>query len=220
MLAAQRDLRPAEPETFLDLGAFRQTALRTEPYPYLIVPHFVRPERLGAINADFPEIVGPGSFPPDSLRYGSAFAGFIAALESPALRDAFAEKFALDLAGRPSMITVRGHIKQANGDIHTDTRSKLITVLLYLNREWTQPGGRLRILRSNAMDDLVTEIAPVDGTMLAFRVTPHSWHGHLPAFGERRALQLNWVTDEGVKRRELQRHRLSAGVKRLKRLFG
>jgi SM-20-related protein len=220
MLAPQRHHHAAEPGRFLDLAAFAAAPLASEPYPHVIVPHFVRPDAIDALNAEFPEIAGPGSFPPESLEYGPRFADFIEALESPALRDAFAAKFGIDLEGRPPLVTVRGHIKQANGDIHTDTGSKLITVLLYLNRVWTQPGGRLRILRSERMDDLVTEIAPVGGTMLAFRVTGRSWHGHLPATGERRALQLNWVTDEGVKRRELRRHRLSAGVKRLKRLFG
>ena len=53
----------------------------------------------------------------------------------------------------------------------------------------------------------VLALAPVGGTIA-------------DRFPKRRVLQLNWVTDEGVKRRELRRHRLSAGVKRLKRLFG
>jgi hypothetical protein len=205
---------------FLDIEAFRRTPLEQEPYPHLVVPGFVRPEALDRLNDDFPAIDGPGSYPPESLELKPIFAEFIAALEGGALRDLFAAKFGLDLAGRPAMVTVRGRIKQANGDIHTDTASKLITVLLYLNRSWEQPGGRLRILRSNRMDDLVAEIPPVGGTMLAFRVSDHSWHGHLPSEGVRRALQLNWVTDEGVRRRELRRHQLSAGVKKLTKLFG
>jgi hypothetical protein len=213
--------RPApEPGRFLDLEAFRRTKLEQDPYPHLIVPGFIRPVAVDRLNADFPAIDGPGSYPPESLELKPDFAEFIAALEGGALRGLFAEKFGLDLAGRPAMVTVRGRIKQANGDIHTDTASKLITVLLYLNRSWDQAGGRLRVLRSNDMDDLVTEIPPVGGTMLAFRVSDRSWHGHLPSEGIRRALQLNWVTDEGVRRRELRRHQLSAGVKKLTRLFG
>jgi SM-20-related protein len=47
-------------------------------------------------------------------------------------------------------------------------------------------------------------------------VTPHSWHGHEPSEGERRVIQLNWVTEDSVVRHEQARHRFSA---RLKRLF-
>ena len=113
MLALQRQHLTAEPGRFLDLEAFAAARLSSEPYPHLIVPRFVRPEAIDALNAEFPEIVGPGSFPPESLEYGPLFAAFIAALESPTLRAAFAAKFALDLAGRPPLVTVRGHIKQA-----------------------------------------------------------------------------------------------------------
>ena len=56
--------------------------------------------------------------------------------------------------------------------------------------------------------------------MLAFRCTDHSWHGHKPYEGQRRALQLNWVTDERYVVRERRRHKLSAGVKRTKRALG
>jgi SM-20-related protein len=220
-MLAETVAKPApEPDRFLDLDALRTTPLATEPYPHLIVPNFVRRDAFERLNQEFPSIEGPGSYPPESLRMAPLFAEFIAALESDELRGAFAAKFGLDLAGRPAMVTVRGRIRQANGDIHTDTASKLITVLIYLNRDWEQPGGRLRILRSMNMDDLVTEIPPVGGTMLAFRVSDHSWHGHLPSEGVRRAIQLNWVTDEGVRRRELRRHQISAGVKRLKKIFG
>jgi hypothetical protein len=220
-MLAETVAKPApEPDRFLDLDALRTTPLAAEPYPHLIVQNFVRREAFERLNQEFPPIEGPGSYPPESLQIAPLFAEFIAALESDALRGAFAEKFGLDLAGRPAMVTVRGRIRQANGDIHTDTASKLITVLIYLNRDWEQAGGRLRILRSMNMDDLVTEIPPVGGTMLAFRVSDRSWHGHLPSEGIRRAIQLNWVTDEGVRRRELRRHQISAGVKRLKKIFG
>jgi len=220
MLAQPLARSDVDPGRFLDLDAFDRTALSVEPYPHVIVPGFVRSDALERLNADFPAIGEPGSFPPESLDLAPVFRDFVTALEGDALRRRFAAKFGLDLSGRPAMVTIRGRIRQANGDIHTDTASKLITVLLYLNREWTQSGGRLRVLRSNRMDDLVTEIPPVGGTMLAFRVSDRSWHGHLPSEGIRRAIQLNWVTDEGVRRRELRRHQLSAGVKRLKKLFG
>lgn len=201
---------------FLDLDAFDRTPLATEPFPYLVVPGFVPEDARAALSADFPRITDPGSFPVGDLTFGPAFAAFLAELEGPAMRTAFAEKFTLDLDRRPTMITVRGAARPSDGRIHTDTASKLITVLIYMNESWESPGGRLRLLRSpDSLDDVVAEVPPAAGTLLAFRVTPHSWHGHAPASGPRRVVQLNWVANETVVRRERLRHGISARVKRL-----
>jgi hypothetical protein len=200
----------------LDIDALRRASLVPEPFPHLIVPGFVRGPARAALAEDFPHIDKAGSFPVGDLRFGPAFAAFIAELEGPALRAAFAEKFAIDLAGRPTMITVRGQARAADGRIHTDSRTKLITVLIYMNESWEAEGGRLRLLRSpDRLDDAVAEVPPAAGTLLAFLVTPHSWHGHTPVSGPRRVIQLNWVTSDAVVRRERLRHGLSARVKRL-----
>jgi hypothetical protein len=133
------------------------------------------------------------------------------------MRDAFAAKFGIDLSDRPTMVTVRGRARAKDGKIHADSRTKLITVLIYMNAAWEAPGGRLRLLRSaDSLDDPVAEVPPIEGTLVAFKVTENSWHGHAAAEGPRRVIQLNWVTDAGVVRKEQTRHRFSA---RLKRLF-
>ena len=94
-------------------------------------------------------------------------------------------------------------------------KQKLITVLIYLNREWTQPGGRLRLLRSkDSVEDYVAEIPPVDGTLLAFERSSKSFHGHLPCEGIRRSVQLNWVKDDSVVANQYRRHGLAAWFKR------
>lgn len=200
----------------LDLGALERTPLVTDPFPYVIVPGFVRSPARAALARDFPAIAEPGSFPVGDLSFGPAFHDFVAELEGPALRAAFAEKFAIDLAGRPTMITVRGQARAADGRIHSDASTKLITVLIYMNESWEAEGGRLRLLRSpESLDAPVAEVPPAAGTLLAFRVTPHSWHGHAPVSGPRRVVQLNWVSSPAVVRRERLRHGLSARVKRL-----
>ena len=79
-------------------------------------------------------------------------------LDGPEFRAAIEEKFAIDLAGRPTMYTVRGHVRARDGSIHTDTKTKIITVLLYMNEGWEADGGRLRILRSATdLEDFVDE---------------------------------------------------------------
>lgn len=201
---------------FLDLAALRRTPLVVDPFPHLIVPGFVVAGERAALAQDFPPIDRPGSFPVGELRCGPGFEGFLAELEGEEMRAAFAEKFALDLAGRPTMVTVRGQARASDGKIHSDAKTKLITVLIYMNEAWEAPGGRLRLLRSNDnLEDVVTEVPPAAGTLLAFRVTPHSWHGHAPANGPRRVVQLNWVTSQSVVTRERLRHGLSAKLKRL-----
>lgn len=203
-------------ERYLDLALFAKTPLATDPLPYLVVPGFVPPEARAALSADYPQIDRPGSFPVANLTYGPAFRAFIEQLQGPAMRAAFAAKFAIDLTGRPTMVTVRGRAQPKDGSIHTDTASKLITVLVYMNEAWEAPGGRLRLLRSpDNLDDAVAEVPPAAGTLLAFRVTQNSWHGHLPTDGPRRVVQLNWVESDAVVRRERLRHGLSARVKRL-----
>src|SRR5258708_6442149 len=131
----------------LDLSAFAKTPLQSAPYPHLIVPGFVRAAALDGVNADFPAIAEAGSVPPSELDYGPRFAAFLAELEGVAFRAACAAKFDLDLTGRPTLVTVRGRVRAGDGKIHTDTASKLITVLIYLNPAWEAAGGRLRVLR-------------------------------------------------------------------------
>jgi SM-20-related protein len=205
----------AEP-SFIDLAAFERTPLIAEPFPYLIVPGFVPPQGRQALAADFPRIDQGGSFPVGELSFGPAFARFLAEIEGEPMRRAFAAKFGIDLAGRPTIVTVRGQARPGDGRIHADAASKLITVLIYMNEDWEAPGGRLRLLRArDDLDSAVAEVPPAAGTLLAFRVTPNSWHGHKPANGPRRVVQLNWVMSQGVVRRERLRHGLSARIKRL-----
>jgi SM-20-related protein len=202
--------------SLLDLGAFAATPLTSEPYPHLIVPGFLRRHTFDAVAGDYPSIAKPGSFPVSEVQYGAQFQALLDELEGPAMRAAFAAKFAMDLENRPTMVTVRGRAQRKDGRIHSDSTTKLITVLVYMNAGWEESGGRLRLLRSAGnLDDYVAEVPPIEGTLVAFKVTPNSWHGHEPIEGDRRVIQLNWVRDAGVVRREQTRHRFSARIKRL-----
>jgi len=200
----------------LDLERLQASPLRREPFDFVIVDNFIRGEHLPALLADFPEIRRHGSFPLGALSIGAAFAGLAAELEGDELRREIERKFAIDLAGRPTMITVRGRSDGKDGRIHTDSTTKLITLLIYMNPVWEIEAGRLRLLRgADDLTDSVAEIAPLAGTMVAFRRSATSFHGHQPHRGERRVLQLNWVTDSGVLRRELGRHGWSERLKAL-----
>ncbi len=200
----------------LNLEAFRATPLETAPYEHVIVSGFLRGEAIADLGRDFPYIDRPGSFPVGELDPGPAFLAFLDELDGPGFEAAVAEKFSISLEGLPTMFTVRGRCRERDGRIHTDTESKVITVLIYLNPEWRAEGGRLRVLRGPGdLDDMAAEIVPEAGTLFAFRRSSRSWHGHAAYEGERRAVQMNWVSDEKWVARELARHRLSARLKRL-----
>ncbi len=204
----------------LDLARLRRTPLSREPFDFLVVPEFVKAEARPAIDKDYPEVGRPGSFPLREVSYGPAFARLIEEMRSDEFRRVFEEKFNIDLATRPDMITVRGRCSEKDGKIHTDSETKIITILIYMNSEWDSPGGRLRLLRScTDLDDVILEVPPAGGTLLAFRRSNNSWHGHKPFSGPRRVIQFNWVTSEAVVRREQNRHRLSAWLKKLRGAF-
>ena len=199
-----------------DYDALRRTPLERDPYEHVILRGFVRPEALGPINRDYPRIEHPGSFPLASLAFGPSFQALVDALESDEFRKAFEDKFQIDLSNRPTTITVRGRSDTRDGNIHCDSESKIITILLYMNPEWDDAGGRLRVLRSSDdINDVAAEVPPAGGTLVAFLRSDHSWHGHLEFIGERRVIQFNWVTHDNSQRFTLFRHRVSASVKQM-----
>jgi hypothetical protein len=206
------------PNSCLNLDALRAASVSTKPFPYVIVPGFVQKDALLGIEKDYPAMDKPGSFPLDTLKYGGAFEKLMNDMRDPEFRDIVAEKLNVDLKGKPTMITVRGQARSRDGQIHTDSKTKIVTVLLYMNGQWEAPGGRLRLLNSaDNLNDVVAEVPPEQGTLLVFLNTPNAWHGHEPFEGQRRSIQLNWVTGQGVVIREQIRHRISAFFKRLKK---
>jgi SM-20-related protein len=151
------------------------------------------------------------------LDYGPAFARFIQAIQGPEFTRAVEQKLGVDLTDRPTMVTARGVSAARDGQIHTDSRTKLITVLIYMNNAWEAKTGRLRLLRSpDNLDDVIAEVPPDEGTLLVFKNEPNAWHGFHAFEGPRRVIQLNWVTDMGVVKREQTRHKVSAFFKRLR----
>jgi SM-20-related protein len=202
--------------SLLDLARLRQSPLHRDPFDFVVVEDFLAGDSLPDLVGAFPAIDGHGSYPLSTLGCGPLFARLAEELQGGEMRQAIADKFAIDLTGRPTMITLRGYSDGKDGGIHTDSATKLITVLIYMNKEWTGEAGRLRLLRGPAdLHDYAAEVPPLAGTMVAFRRSESSFHGHEAHVGPRRSIQLNWVTDAGVVRRELGRHVWSARLKAL-----
>jgi hypothetical protein len=212
------DTAPRSPR--LDLEGFEATAVQRAPFDFLIVPGLLKRDALGEIERDCPAIASGGSFPSTSLSCGPAFDALLEELQGPTVTRSFAAKFGIDLSGRPTMVTLRGQSRAKDGAIHTDSKTKLVTALIYLNAAWESDGGRLRMLNGpEDLEDYAAEVPPEAGTLVAFRCASNAFHGHKPFVGQRRSIQLNWLTDQGVLQRELKRHGFSAWTKKLLR-FG
>jgi SM-20-related protein len=201
----------------LRLDALRTTPIEHDPFDYVIVRNFVERETLDGVLSDYPEVPGPGSHPPAGLKISGHFKKLMDELLDAPFRKLVEEKFDVDLTGRPTMYTVRGFCRARDGKIHTDSKTKIITVLLYMNDEsWESSTGRLRILRNGTdLENYAAEVEPSGGTLLVFKRSDNSWHGHHPFEGKRRAIQLNWVTDQSVVDREQGRHGFSSAIKRI-----
>lgn len=198
----------------IDLERFTETPLIRDPFDHLVLPGFVPSDVAHDVAGTFPGPNLPGVLPLPAHPADDAFGALIRRLRDPALTRAFSRKFAVPLDPAALMITLRARTRCSDGQIHTDSTTKIVTALIYLNENWADGGGRLRLLRGpDDINDMIAEVPPDAGTLIAFRRTDNSWHGHKPFEGVRRSIMLNWMTSPATMRRELRRHALSAGVK-------
>ena len=199
----------------LQVAKLNATALVREPYEYVVVPGFLPPAALSDVVANYPALKA-GSYPHDEVELTPALKGLIDEMDGPAFERAIEQKFNVELAGKPKMFSLRGYCRATDGKIHTDSKDKIITVLLYLNDGWQQPGGRLRLLKNgNDLNAFAAEVPPDNGTLLVFKRSENSWHGHESFEGVRRSIQMNWMTSEGSRGFHKLRHQISARVKKL-----
>jgi SM-20-related protein len=170
----------------LDFAALRAAPVVRDPFTYLIADDVLPAGTAGEITRDFPRIASTGSYPLSELSYGPAFGMLVEEVSGPAFRDLLGERFGVNLSSYFPIVTVRGRIGRRDGSAHTDAKWKVATVLLYLNEVWDNAGGRLRLLRDDNVDNVIVEIPPRWGTLLAFLRSDRSWHGHLPSRAVRR----------------------------------
>ena len=180
--------------SLINLDTLRAAQLQTDPYDYLVVPDCIGTDALVRVNQDYPAIETAANHPLENLTYGASFESLMEELRGPAVAALLGEKFELELSSLPTTVTVRKFCERTDGNIHTDHKSKIITVLFYFNEQWEHEEGQLRLLRSRGdIENYAAQVAPLGGTLLAFRRTDHSWHGHTRFVGERRMVQINYL---------------------------
>lgn len=204
--------------SLLRLEALADAPLKTDPFPYFTVEHAIDTCEVQAVIRDFPKITDGGSFNLDDVKIKPHFDRLLKALDTPEFRRILCEKFDVDVMHLPMMVTLRGYSRQKDGKIHTDSKSKVLTILIYMNERWDHASGRLRILRNSAdINDYVEEVSAGPGQLIAFKVTGNDWHGYVPFEGQRQSIQINFLASERANLKHRFFHGLSAKIKALKR---
>lgn len=197
----------------INIALIKQTPLNNAPFPYMAIPQALSETHLTELVTEFPVIKSGGSFNEEDLQLTETFKALHQSIDSSAFRQVLTDKFHTDVTKSPLMITYRGHSRLKDGRVHTDSKSKLLTILIYFNQDWPAETGRLRILNSEDMNDVADEINPTAGCMIAFKVTDNCWHGYPPFEGTRNAIQINFLASEAANKKHKFFHKVSAKLK-------
>jgi hypothetical protein len=197
------------------------TMTKRIPFPFLIATNMLSETQRQALRDDFPKYKEAGFFPYADDECGPSITQLIGELTAPEIADKLGNKLGIDkLSQYPTLVTICRALNRRHGTIHTDGKAKVATALIYLNEAWsTKDGGCLRFLAGpdNIDGVLAPELKPLYGNFTIFKRTDNSFHGHLPFEGERRVIQIAWLTSEKEKLRKTRTGRIS---RFLKSVFG
>ena len=195
------------------------TTTQRDPFPFMVAHGQLPHEAHIDLDRDFPRYRSAGFFPYDPQDCGPAINILIENMTSQAFANVVGMRLGIDnLGAYPTLVTLCRLLNKRHGTIHTDSRSKVATALIYLNTQWPDTSnGCLRFLHK--IDDIdstvAPELTPLYGEVAAFKRCDNSFHGHLPYEGERRVIQVAWLVDEKEKARKTRRGRFSRGFKKL-----
>jgi hypothetical protein len=192
----------------IDIDAVRNAQLSHEPYDFFCGSNFLRQEAIAELREDFPDISKPGYLTVDEVSLKGRFRTLIAELEAPELTEVLSQKFGRNLHANPRLTTIMRRSQAKYGAIHTDSASKIMTLLVYMNDAWeADQGGRLRVLYDDRhYEPYAFEVPPTMGHVFAFLRSDKSWHWHRPFTGERKVVQVAWVKDEAELNRKKKRN--------------
>lgn len=199
----------------LDLTNFRAKPATLEPFPHFACQGVLNPAALPALRRDYPDLKEAGFHPLTHFTAKGAFKQLLEEVQDGELSQAMSEKFGLDFTDKPMLITIRKMCKPHEGRVHVDGRDKIATLLIYMHEGWASPDGRIRVLRSENMDDYSFEMPPSEGNLFTFLRSDHSWHGHTPFEGERRVVQIAWLSSQEAVDRKMKRHGVSHFFKKI-----
>jgi hypothetical protein len=198
----------------IDLNSIKSAPINESFFPFFSVLNCITEEGK-ALPQNFPDLNKGGSYPSDMPGLSPVMKNLIAEIESKEMQEALSEKFGINLDDVEVVTTIRGYSRLKDGQIHTDSKTKVLTLLLYLNESWEEDTGLLRMLKNNHdLEDFIEEIPATLGSLVVFKVTENCWHGFHPFEGKRLSLQMNYIKKESVSQ-HVMRHRLSSFIKKL-----
>ena len=201
----------------LDQRAVELARVSDTPFHFLVAKDVLAADAAASLTADFPRYRGAGFFPHDVGDCGPSINALVAELSAPAFADALGEKIGVaNMSQHPTLVTLCRALNMRHGTIHTDSKSKVATALVYLSPDWPEiSAGCLRFLaRPDDIESmLLPELRPLYGRMAAFKRAENSFHGHLPFEGERPVIQVAWLVDAAARDRKTRRGRFSRAEK-------
>ena len=198
----------------IDLNSIKSAPVDDTFFPFFSVPNCIV-DHGKSISKEFPDLEKGGSYPSNLPGLSDKIKQLISEIESDAMKEVLSEKFKVDLSNTEFITTLRGYSRMKDGKIHTDSKSKVLTFLLYLNEEWNNEKGLLRMLKNDFdLEDFIREIPASFGSLVVFKVTENCWHGFHPVEGKRLSMQMNYVKKESAASHKI-RHGLSSFLKKL-----
>ena len=157
---------------FLDKKNINDAIVEKEVFPFFHTENaFIKSLDPGHIIDAFPNITSGGSYPVNDLVTGP-LKELVAELEGREFKNILENKLNVDLKDAHVITTLRGFSRLKDGQIHTDSKTKILTVLLYLNPNWESHIGNLRLLNeNNNLNNYIKEIPSSFGNLVAFKVT-------------------------------------------------
>lgn len=199
----------------IDLERLASAKTFDAPYRHFFGEELLRAGSAEALQRDYPKLKNAGYLTLREIDPVGTFAEFLEELQGREVSAAVSERLQFDLVSRPKLVTVMRWSPLRAGRIHTDGKSKLATMLVYFNSEWTAgSAGAIRVLNGpNDMNDMAAEVAPLSGNFFGFLRSDNSWHGHLPYQGERKVVQITWLESEEAVDRKRRNNAFAQSLK-------
>src|SRR5206468_1030252 len=221
-----KDYLALEPEECREFGRSLADQYRNAaPFPHIVMDHFLEPDVLREVLADFPSSGDKEFFDREQERFKFQYQPH----ESPSglVRNLFAELnsqaflgFLEELTGMKGLIsdpyfdggglheTKRGGHLGVHADFNIHDRMKVerkLNLLVYLNEDWEDDFGGQLELWDRQMKECVVRVKPVFGRAVIFNTALDSFHGHpdplnCPADRSRRSIATYYYTaaEEGI----------------------
>ena len=132
----------------IDLNSIESAPINESFFPFFSVLNCITEEGK-VLPQNFPDLVKGGSYPSNMPGLSPVMESLIAEIESNEMQETLSKKFGINLDDVEVVTTIRGYSRLKDGKIHTDSKTKVLTLLLYLNESWEENTGLLRMLKNN-----------------------------------------------------------------------